>query len=392
MIIQTTRINRTGGVGYLARHLLDKLDENDRIEILAGDRAALHDAQALADVKRCRYSVRHLSISPEREMTPADLSSFMRMVDAEFGIGADRPRLVVRHVKKGRSHFHVAVAEVDPETFKVLDCRRDFARLEDLARRYEASHREHVQPTRTERREARIEGFSDVARKRAERVSPDFNRTRLKAAFAAGADAFLAEVKVQGLRITEGDKGAILVDSVGVFVSAANRAVGARKNEFQKFMEGLQNDKLIGSQSEGLRYPREDGTKHHAAAATSEPIGDARRPRQDRAADRIAPPHPRHAAEAGSHVEVRRRQARSPLPALSRRPEELFLHRLGKVDLDDLLRRARELASWIMSVFEPKTKRLTQQIDETRKRKSFAPATAAQPPASSYDYRRRITP
>jgi hypothetical protein len=63
VIVQATRIGRKGGVHYLAAHLLDKTIENERIEVLAGDRSALYDAQALADVKRCRYSVRHLSIS-----------------------------------------------------------------------------------------------------------------------------------------------------------------------------------------------------------------------------------------------------------------------------------------------------------------------------------------
>lgn len=148
MIIQTTRISRTGGVSYLARHLLDKTEENDRIEILSGDRAALHDAQALAQGRGCRYCVRHLSISPEHAMTPAQLSVFLRAVDAEFSIGSDRPRLIVRHTKNGRSHFHYAVAEVDPTTFRVLDCRNDFARLEDLARRYEADHGEQVHSRR----------------------------------------------------------------------------------------------------------------------------------------------------------------------------------------------------------------------------------------------------
>jgi hypothetical protein len=58
MIVQATRISRKGGIQYLARHLLDKSDENDRIEVLAGDRAALQDAQMLAEVKGCRYSIR----------------------------------------------------------------------------------------------------------------------------------------------------------------------------------------------------------------------------------------------------------------------------------------------------------------------------------------------
>jgi len=63
------------------------------------------DAQALAKAKGCKYAVRHLSVSPEREMSPANLSEFLRSVDVEFNIGAERPRLVVRHVKKGRAHF-----------------------------------------------------------------------------------------------------------------------------------------------------------------------------------------------------------------------------------------------------------------------------------------------
>jgi len=41
MIIQTSRISREGGVRRLARHLLDKLTENDSIEVLAGDRHSL---------------------------------------------------------------------------------------------------------------------------------------------------------------------------------------------------------------------------------------------------------------------------------------------------------------------------------------------------------------
>ncbi|MDW9921187.1 relaxase/mobilization nuclease domain-containing protein [Sinorhizobium meliloti] len=393
MIIQTTRISRAGGVAYLAAHLLDKTGENDRIEVLAGDRNALHDAHALARVKGCRYSVRHLSVSPEREMSPSDLSSFMRMMDVEFGIGADRPRLVVRHIKKGRSHFHIAIAEVDPATFRVLGCRNDFARLEDLARRYEQDHGEHVQPNRSARRAARIEGFSDVGRKRAERVSPNFDRTKLRAAFAKGAAAFLAELETRGLRLADGKKGAILITSDGVFVAAANRAAGARKNEFLKFMEGMQNERLIGTQNRAPGYPRKDGTQHRAPSAASEPIRDAGGIGQDREIDGTVAPHSGCPAAAGGRVEVRRRQDGSPLSALTRRRsrEELILSRLGK-ELDELLRRAQELATWMMSIFEPKTDHLARRIEEAKKRKSFPPAMPTTTVAPTYDCRWRTPP
>lgn len=250
MIVQSTRISRKGGVRYLVHHLLGKVHENEKIEVLAGDRHALDDAQALARLKGCRYSVRHLSISPQREMTPRQLSAFLRAIDTEFKVGLERPCLVVRHVKKGRSHFYMAVSEVDLITLRVLDCRRDFARLENLARCYEADNGEQVQPTRAERRTQRAEGFSDVARKRAERSAPKFDRTRLRQAARRGRAAFLREIDRQSLRTENGDKGAILVTTDGVFVAAACRAAGMKRGEFQSFLQGGNtNEQLIGSQT-----------------------------------------------------------------------------------------------------------------------------------------------
>ena len=221
MIVQSTRISLKGGVDYLARHLLDKTDDNDRIEIISGDRDALHDAHTLALVRGCRYSLRHLSISPEREMSPMQLSEFVRSINDEFDVGGRRPRLIVRHVKNNRSHFHIAIAEVDPASQRVLDCRHDYARLEALARRYEHYNGEALQPTRDERRHRKVVGFSDVARKRAERIAPQFNRTKLKRAYAVEMATFLGEVEIQGLQIVRGEKGSILVDASGAFVAAA---------------------------------------------------------------------------------------------------------------------------------------------------------------------------
>jgi hypothetical protein len=71
-----------------------------------------------------------------------------------------------------------------------------------------------------------------------------------------------------------------------------------------------------------------------------------------------------------------------------------MLARLNR-ELDELLRRAQELAEWIRSAFEPATSRLARQIEEARrKRKSFPhpPADSAARPEPAYDYRRRTTP
>ncbi len=390
MILQTTRISRKGGVRYLSHHLLGKVYENERIEVLAGDRHVLEDAQSLAALKGCRYSIRHLSVSPEREMTPAQLGEFLKSVDAEFRVGPDRPRLVVRHIKKGRSHFHIAIAEVDPVTLRVLDCRNDYARLEELARRYEQRHAETLQLTRTERRQRKFEGCSDIARKRAERVCSEFDRTKLKQAFGVGGQAFAHELARQGLRITNGDKGPILVNTAGTFVAAANRAVGVRRGEFSKVMETLTHD---GNHFR-LNADADVGRAKHRDAVTS-PIsaGHAGRPGSHRPAPRSSDAHSRRAESAGRRFEDRGRPARSSISPLTRRlrREQLFLHRIGTVDLDDLLRRAREMAAWIRTIFEPPAQRLTRRIQELKQEQNkIVPAEISTSP--TFTFQRRMTP
>ncbi|WP_340161836.1 hypothetical protein [uncultured Hoeflea sp.] len=392
MIIQTTRISRKGGVRYLAHHLLDKTSDNERIEVLSGDRHALDDAQALATVKGCTYSVRHLSISPEFEMSPAQLTVFVRSIDDEFGIGPDRPRLVVRHIKDGRSHFHLAVAEVDPSSLTVLDCRNDFTRFEKLARTYEREYGETIQPARAERHARKTEGFSDVARKKAERIAPDFDRTEIKRAFSIGPAGFIAEVLRQGLYIAEGDKGPILVNGSGTFVAAANRTAGVSRGKFSKFMEEIKND------GNNFRIPTVadvNGEEHQIALAPPLSVGAATGTRPNRPAYRLAGAHPQCATAAGRSVEEHGRAARQATSPIARRfsHEHWFPYHLGKVDLDGLLIRARELAVWVQLIFEPQTVRLTRQIQELKSQKEkFVPANASKGSLPTYDYGRRMTP
>ncbi|MBM3095686.1 hypothetical protein GFB56_33800 [Ensifer sp. T173] len=269
------------------------------------------------------------------------MSEFLQSVDAEFRIGADRPRLVVRHVKKGRSHFHLAIAEVDPTTLLVLDCRNDFARLEGLARRYEQSHDETVQPTHTKRCQRKVEGFSDVARKRAERTTPKFDRTKLKQAFAASGKAFAREIARQGLRIEDGDKGPILVTAAGTFVAAANRSVGVRRDDFSKFLEDYTHD---GNYFRINAHPDVGRTEHRDAPPAPGAPGYAGQPGSHSAAPGPSEAHSRRPTSAGRGTEDRRRAARSSVTPIARRlrREQLFLRRLGKLDLDDLLRRPRK--------------------------------------------------
>lgn len=397
MIIQTSRISCKGGIQYLARHLLDKTEENEAIEILVGDRYALDDAHALARAKACTYSIRHLSISPQEEMTPRQLGEFLHSIVAEFRISPERPRLLVRHIKNGRSHFHFAVAEVDPNTLRVLDSRNDFARLERLAREYEKNNGETIQPTRGERQRMKAQGFSNVARKRSERTAPEFDRTKLKHAFAAGRVPFFHELKEQGLEIDYGKSGPILVNGSREFVAAASRASGVTKRQFVQFMEEEKNVEKHsdGRNEDATEYTQKIGNEHRKAASVTIAPGTPGRSRSGKPDCRNTKSDLRRTATTSAHASSGIRQGRSHLPSVADRmkDENRLLYALGKQDLDELLGRARKIATWMCSIFEPKNRRLIRQIKELKLNTAkIGPAETTVPAFSTYNYSRRMAP
>jgi len=71
--------------------------------------------------------------------------------------------------------------------------------------------------------------------------------------------------------------------------------------------------------------------------------------------------------------------------------ERLFIGYLGKFDLDDLLRRAEQLAAWIRTIFEPQVDRLTRQIQDHKQiGKAIVPANAETHPVTAYTYQGRM--
>lgn len=361
MIIQSSRISRAGGYHYLEKHLLDKTHENDRIQILSGDRAVFADAQALAISKKCKYALRHLSISPEEEMSPRQLSKFIKSIDAEFGIGDHRPRLVVLHQKSGRVHFHIAISEVDPASGKVLDSRCDYARLEKLAREYESTNAERLQATRIERAAEKRSGLSSMARQKAERIAEAFDRTRLKTACSEGAQRLQDELRLQHLKVANGERGYILITASGQFVAAAHRATGMKKYEFSKFWEAY-NDEIVRTHSDGNVTGYSSGTSAGKCASSRT---DTERNRQsklsavfDHAAPKTADRTLRESFRAG-------RADCPPLAHLSTR-RVLLARGLTDIDWEELLLWAEQLTAALMKIVIRPRELLSARIHHAR--------------------------
>jgi hypothetical protein len=360
VIVQSTRINRCGGYRYIEAHLLDKPHDNERVEVLSGDRGVFADAQALADAKKCKFAIRHLSISPDRAMSPKQLTTFIRSIDREFAIGDQRPRLVVLHQKCGRVHFHIAIAEVDPVTGRVLDSRHDYARLERLAREYEVSNDECVQLSRAERAWEKSEGFSSIARHRAERIAVGFDRTRLKLACSEGSVRFHTELRRQGLEVAEGHKGLILVSADGEFVAAGHRATGMKKNEFKEFWETSRHviERPI-SNGTAPRHSPSAQIERHPRRATS---GQSRPDWQTTIFD----PTGAGAANRTAAKPHRARWTYFSALAFRRSQRSLLRQNLARVDLDELLRRAEEMAVAMVAILLGPRERLQARIGQAR--------------------------
>src|ERR1700689_3694638 len=119
--------NARGNPKWLATHL-HRTDTNESAELveirglIAGDTlGALREIAATASCTKARDPLYHASVSPEmgQVLTP---EQWNRAVDALEGkLGFDgQPRVVVRHVKKGREHCHVVWSRINVERRRAI--------------------------------------------------------------------------------------------------------------------------------------------------------------------------------------------------------------------------------------------------------------------------------
>jgi hypothetical protein len=141
MIIKSKRVKAKGaGLKRLLRHVQDG-DDNDLVKHVQGNVADLEDARADALRFGREYSIRHWILSPDEEISPAQLAYLIALLAVEFGFD---PKLAVvwehhkpRALGNCNQHFHLLVREVDAITGGVLSNSHNFKRHEKLARQLE---------------------------------------------------------------------------------------------------------------------------------------------------------------------------------------------------------------------------------------------------------------
>lgn len=143
MIIKRKRIKAKGpALKRILKHLRDG-DDNDLVELIQGNVADLEDARQDALRLGREYGVRHWILSPESDLSAAQLAYLLALLATEFGF--DHKQAVVwKHTKARASdvsseHYHVLVREVDAVSGRVLSSAHDFKKHEKLSRMAEVN-------------------------------------------------------------------------------------------------------------------------------------------------------------------------------------------------------------------------------------------------------------
>ena len=144
MIIKSKRVRAKGAaLKRLLRHVVDG-EDNDRVEHLQGNITDLEDARADAIRLGREYSVRHWILSPELEITPAQLAYLIALLAVEFRFDP-KDAVVWKHHKPRAvegacgQHYHLLVREVDAISGRVMTSSHNFKVHEKLARRVEVA-------------------------------------------------------------------------------------------------------------------------------------------------------------------------------------------------------------------------------------------------------------
>jgi hypothetical protein len=224
--------------------------------------------------KRPLYHV-HLDWPADVEMTPAMRDDFWGRFEAEFGLEQQEFASQI-HVKSGREHEHRQYSLLRDDGH-LVPMKSDFARREKLCRSFEFDHNMELVKGKHNKAVAsalRADGRPDVAdaldaqgltagppgqsnlsprqRQQMERTGIDPRQVGIAALAAFKASdspaAFRAALQEQGLRLAQGDRGAVLVDSSGSThsltrsigtASKAEDGVRIRAAEVRTRLEGL---------------------------------------------------------------------------------------------------------------------------------------------------------
>ena len=185
----------------IVHHLTGKLDENERIDVMAGSADDVNFAYDTAKIHGRKNAVQHFILSSDVTLNKDQVRDMARMLGQEFKFSPADVALMVRHTKERHEpggspeHYHMLVNLVDPETGHVRNMSHSYARHEKVSRLFELKH--GLSLTKGRHNRAVIAAVDDDAKARLEHLGEG------KPPSAAFSSATKERCKRQGIDVAE---------------------------------------------------------------------------------------------------------------------------------------------------------------------------------------------
>lgn len=239
---------RAGGIDQ-ARHLLNSFD-NDQVEVLGIRGSAAHDVvgfmtetEAIASGTNCRKPFYALSISPPFAFSADQYAATIERIESELGL-AGQPRVVIRHVKNGREHYHTVWSRIDHRSMTAIHLSHDRLKLQKVRREmaarfgYQLPNEPHNRPP---------DSPAESAHANATGITPDQRRHDITEAYMASDNAasFRAALAELGYTLARGDKRAfVVVDESGSVHSLTRHIKSVRTKHILALLAPLKPEDL----------------------------------------------------------------------------------------------------------------------------------------------------
>lgn len=402
MIINTRRHGRTvKDAKLLLAHLSKQDDQMSRVLRISAPASSANEAlsymQALRDCSRATVAFHHISLSPSQPLNEVQRDKAITRVLAALGAD-DHAHVVWEHAGKARRgrnvdvHYHVIVGHIGPDG-RALDDRQSYIKLEAAARTLEFDFgHDHVASRRTEAVATLLErvGRPDVAvqlrdslprelpkssmssrqRARAERRGVSLSDVREAVRRAWVTSSSFEELRNMlargGYALAMGEKPGVWVvtDQNGRPLGALDRLIGEKRRivaarmhreyHYERFASVSGNSECLASDILPSQRSQESGRGIDAASFTSRSNSEGRlfaARRHNRAAkDHLADPRSDAFLNRLTRSSYR---GRPPLIRYSAPHTRLAvaIHRLARIDLDELRRQAEEIGRAIAGLF-----------------------------------------
>lgn len=251
MILQASTIKNVGHAGQLADHLLKRENDQVIIQEVRGSAAptvrdTLQDMQRMTGLTKGNTGLFHVAINPHVDkagtMSPDQWQACLNAIEKEFEL-SDQPRILVQHVKEGRTHVHAVwqLTDVDSCTLKRVSHYK--TRCQEIGRKlerdlnHELTNRNVSRNTFDRHEQQKAKRNGEKVQERRDSLRDDFSR-------AESFSDWQQRLQGKGYRLAQGERAALILVNEKGDVFGLTRELGIKLKEAETFIGSNQIKQL----------------------------------------------------------------------------------------------------------------------------------------------------